>query len=200
MHQRVADCCNVSKMMPPSCQALLQGKKHGFMVTTEQMSSLERCRRHLGRRKRGMSGQKSRKCWSFPLTWRMCCITNPFLKARTWSRLPTGPFCNAFKVKFVGNGLINDLTVPGSCTMTRRHASRPWVLENSWPSTSSQWLPIRLACQFWPPATSSWTAWKGKDFKTSWRYSGIPYGGCRPFQDRPTTHAMKSGRIAGIAA
>jgi hypothetical protein len=63
--QRAANCCNLPKMTPPSCQALSQGMNHGFMATTLRQNKYRhngRRRRHLGRRKRGKSGQMSRQC------------------------------------------------------------------------------------------------------------------------------------------
>jgi hypothetical protein len=62
---RAANCCNVPKLTPPSCQALSQGMNHGFMATT---LSQNKCRHngrrccHFGQRKRGKSGQMSRQC------------------------------------------------------------------------------------------------------------------------------------------
>jgi hypothetical protein len=73
-------------------------------------------------------------------------------------------------MQFIGNGLTSGLPVPGFCT-TMRHATRPWVSGNTWPSTSSPWFPTHLTHQIWPPMTSSsspgWRApWRGNNFKT----------------------------------
>jgi hypothetical protein len=35
------------------------------------------------------------------------------------------PFCNAFEMQFVGNGLTNRLPEPAFCTTTMRRATRP---------------------------------------------------------------------------
>jgi hypothetical protein len=60
--QHAANCCNVPKITLPSCQALSQEMNHGFMATTLGQNKCRngRRRRHLGRRKRGKSGQMSR--------------------------------------------------------------------------------------------------------------------------------------------
>jgi hypothetical protein len=47
------------------------------------------------------------------------------------------------------------LPVPGFCTTTMCHATRPGVFGNSWPSIASPWFPTHLTHQIWPVAISS---------------------------------------------
>lgn len=110
--------------------------------------------------------------------------------------------------------LQNSSATPSRCTSsetTSQMVSSTWRFRLSnalCPASLSarvfdQVVVCLLPFQIWPSVTSSrfpgWRSpWKGKYFKKSQRCYWIQHGSCRPFWNRSTTDALKSGRISGI--
>jgi hypothetical protein len=82
----------------------------------------------------------------------------------------------------------------------------PWVSGNSWPSTATQCSPTTLLTRFGPLWLLPFPqAEQHPEGETNSRRCGdtVEYdmaASCKPFQNRPTTHALKNGKISGNPA